>query len=294
MSESVTKTMRECLESLITLKASTRLAQRDVTLYAGIPGAADYAANYLGWTSLSSEPPFLLTEIAEIAAGIRQEGLDAVVLIGQGGSSQASMTITKLHEVATGRRDEATGDLGFGSEQQHSCDVAFRTMDSLSPVFVSHILGASDPARTLYLISSKTGSTIELLSLERVTWRYVAGHLGTTGASKRFVAITDQGSSLEQLAREKDYRLILNSPSDVGGRFSALSVFALFPAALVGIDIQAALLHTAAVECACKQDNEDNPALRLAAFIYANYQAGRDKISLVMPPSGQVFGLWIE
>jgi glucose-6-phosphate isomerase len=298
MSELMTKPVRECLESLIALRAPSRLGQKDASLYNQIPGAAEYAANFLGWASLSSKPPMPIAEIAEIAAGIRQEGLDAVVLIGQGGSSQAAMTITKLHEVATGRRDSMAGGLDFEFKRHQDGgirpDVCFRTMDSLSPVFVNHILGSSDPARTLYIVSSKSGSTIEPLMLERVTWRYVAGHLGIAGAAKRFVAITDPGSKLQQLAEEKGYRLVINSPVDVGGRFSALSVFSMFPAALVGIDIESAILHTATVEYACSRDNEDNPALQLAAFIYANYNAGRDKISLVMPPSGQVFGLWIE
>jgi len=167
-------------------------------------------------------------------------------------------------------------------------------MDSLSPVFVNHILQASDPARTLYIVSSKSGSTIEPLMLERVAWQYVTGHLGSKGAAKRFVAITDPGSRLEQLALVKDYRFVLSSPADVGGRFSALSVFALFPAACIGIDIEQVVGTAAQLEQRCAEDSEDNPALSLACFIYENYVQGRNKISFVMPSSGAVFGLWLE
>ncbi|MDR2714740.1 MAG: hypothetical protein LBB42_04380 [Coriobacteriales bacterium] len=276
-SRGYSKEYRACLEALIELKAPSRLAACDASLYNEISGAEAYATERLGWTTLCFKPPFATSEIMAIASGIRLEGLDAVVLLGQGGSSQASMTITKLHEVSTGRTD-----------------VAFRTMDSLSPVFVNHILGSSDPARTLYIVSSKSGSTIEPLMLERVVWQYVTGHLGTTGAAKRFVAITDEGSELEQLAHEKNYRLVLPGPSNVGGRFSALSAFALFPAALIGIDIETAVTKAAETEALCALDNPDNPALDLACFLYENYQQGRDKVSFVMPPSGQVFGLWIE
>ncbi|GHT78183.1 glucose-6-phosphate isomerase [Actinomycetota bacterium] len=257
-------------------RVASRLGQKDATLYASIPDATEHISGFLGWTSLCSDPPLSIQEIAAIAAGIRLEGLEAVVLIGQGGSSQASMTITKLHEV------------------YHSSGVAFRTMDSLSPVFVNHILGSSDPAKTLYIVSSKSGSTIEPLMLERVAWQYVTGHLGTQGASKRFVAITDPNSKLEQMAKEKGYRFVLSSPTDVGGRFSALSVFALFPSACIGLDIENAIKLAAKAEVVCTTDSTWNPALSLACFIYENYCNGRDKISLVMPPSGQVFGLWLE
>jgi glucose-6-phosphate isomerase len=167
-------------------------------------------------------------------------------------------------------------------------------MDSLSPVFVNHILGSSDPAHTLYIVSSKSGSTIEPLMLERVVWQYVSAHVGAAQAARRFVAITDPQSELEQLAHERGYRLVLPGPRDVGGRFSALTVFALLPAALVGIDIDEVIDAARRVERDCTSDDSENPALRLACFLYAGYREGRDKFSLILPPSGQVFGLWVE
>jgi glucose-6-phosphate isomerase len=270
---------------------------------------------------LCAHPPVAPRELTKRAAEIQAEGLDAVVLIGQGGSSQASMTITKLRETAsrqsaaTPTHDGHTAHDGYTAHDGHDghtahdghdghtahattpapeTPVAFRTMDSLSPVFVNHILGSSDPARTLYLVSSKSGSTIEPLLLERVAWRYVAGHLGERATPQRFCAITDPGSQLEHLARDKHYRMVLNSPPDVGGRFSALTVFALFPAALVGIDLEQVLARAAHIERDCQRDEATNPALALACFLYGSYEAARDKLSLLLPPSGQVFGLWVE
>ncbi|MDR0459233.1 MAG: hypothetical protein LBG68_02050 [Coriobacteriales bacterium] len=268
----------DCLQRLLTLKAASRLGAADSSLFGLYPDIQEQASSRLGWVHLASDPPFSAKEITSLAQGIRSEGLDAVVLIGQGGSSQASMTITKLHEVAAGNHQA----------------VAFRTMDSLSPVFVNHILGSSDPARTIYIISSKSGSTIEPLMLERVVWHYVAGHLGSAAAARRFVAITDPMSRLAEIAAERNYRLVLPAQTGVGGRFSALTVSTLFPAALVGIDIQAALAGAAITEAACTVDTAENPALQLACFLYGAYLAGRDKFSLVLPPSGQVFGLWVE
>jgi glucose-6-phosphate isomerase len=252
------------------------MGARDATLFDAHPDDTQNAAQLLGWTDLCSSPPTPIQEIHEQADAVRAEGLEAVVLIGQGGSSQAAMTITKLHEINGGG------------------DIAFRTMDSLSPVFVNHILGSSDPTRTLYIVSSKSGSTIEPLMLERVAWQYVSASLGELKAARRFVAITDPGSDLERLARGRGYRFVFSSPKDVGGRFSALTAFALFPAALVGIDIDKVIACACEAEQSCTRDNPDNPALKLACFLYDNYLEGRDKFSLILPTSGQVFGLWVE
>ncbi|MCL1879526.1 MAG: glucose-6-phosphate isomerase [Actinomycetia bacterium] len=260
------------------LEAASRLGAADTSLFGSEPEVLQHASERLGWPRLASQPPYAIKKIVERAHSVRASGLDAVVLVGQGGSSQAAMTLTKLHEVG------CAGQV----------PVAFKTMDSLSPVFVNHILGSSDPARTLYIISSKSGSTIEVHMLEQVVWRYVVGHLGAAAAASRFVAITDPGSPLTDLAADKHYRFILPGPVDVGGRFSALTTYALLPAALVGIDIEQALQEAAQTERFCCQDSPDNPALQLACFLYDAYQQGRDKFSLVMPPSGQVFGLWVE
>jgi glucose-6-phosphate isomerase len=265
----------EIVRCLVEQKAASRVAAKDGTLYDFGPGVAAAAGEYLGWSTLASQPPVPIERITMLADHIRADGLEAVVLIGQGGSTQASMTVTKLNAL-------------------DGVEIPFRTMDSLSPVYVNHILGSSDPAHTLYIVSSKSGSTLEPTVLARVAWQYVCAHLGEQRAGSRFVAITDPGSLLEQDALGKRFRDILPGSPDVGGRYSALSVFALFPMALVGIDLEAAMELARATEARCASDDEDNPAIRLAAFLYGNYCAGRDKFSLVMPPSGQVFGLWLE
>lgn len=263
------------IDYLIDIHAPSRIAAQDGSLYSFSSDAAQSAAHCLGWSTLSSKPPMDTAILIDLASEVRAEGLEAVVLIGQGGSTQASMTVTKLNALEVE-------------------DVPFRTMDSLSPVYVDHILDSSDPAHTLYIVSSKSGSTLEPRCLARVAWEHVCSHIGARDAGKRFVAITDPGSKLERYAVEHAYRAVLPGLVDVGGRYSALSVFALFPMALVGIDIVAVLKRAATAEKFCSQDNVDNPALRLACFLYEGYQQRRDKFSLVMPPSGQVFGLWIE
>ena len=265
-----------CLDQLLELNAPSRLGRKDATLFSACTEDMQSAELLLGWTGLCARPPLSVSEIRRQADAIRDEGLEAVVLIGQGGSSQAAMTITKLNEL------------------YNSGSIAFRTMDSLSPVFVNHILGSSDPAQTIYIVASKSGSTIEPLMLERVAWQYVTAHLGQEAAARRFVALTDTGSGLEQLSQDRGYRATLPTPADVGGRFSALTAFGLFPAALVGLDIEEIIESGRATERACSEDSRSNPALQLACFLYDAYRQGRDKFSLVMPTSGQVFGLWVE
>ena len=261
---------------LIENKIPSRVGAQDASVYAFSPEARATAENRMGWATLASLPPRDPAEIAVLAQQARCEGLDAVVLIGQGGSTQAPQTITKLHSL------EVTDE------------IPFRTMDSISPVYVNHILGSSDPARTLYIVSSKSGSTLEPTVLSNVAWSYVCAHLGADRAGRRFVAITDPGSQLEQVAMRDGWRAVIHGEPNVGGRYSALSVFGLMPMACVGIDVEGVLSRAAQTERLCASDSPDNPALQLACFLYDNYCQGRDKFSLLMPPQSQVFGLWVE
>lgn len=261
---------------LIENEIPSRIAAKDGSVFDFSAEAAACAATRLGWTTLASKPPRDPAEIAIIAQQARGEGLDAVVLIGQGGSAQAPQTVTKLYSL------EVTDE------------VPFKTMDALSPVYVNHILGSSDPARTLYIVSSKSGSTLEPTVLSHVCWKYVCAHLGAERAGSRFIAITDPDTELEHVARKNHWRAIIHGEPDVGGRYSALSAFGLLPMAAIGIDIERMLEDATPMEKLCASDSPDNPAIWLAAFLYDNLKAGRDKFSLLMPPSKQVFGLWVE
>lgn len=261
---------------LIENEIPSRIAAKDGSVFDFSAEAAACAATRLGWTTLASKPPRDPAEIAIIAQQARGEGLDAVVLIGQGGSAQAPQTVTKLYSL------EVTDE------------VPFKTMDALSPVYVNHILGSSDPARTLYIVSSKSGSTLEPTVLSHVCWKYVCAHLGAERAGSRFIAITDPDTELEHVARKNHWRAIIHGEPGVGGRYSALSAFGLLPMAAIGIDIERMLEDATPMEKLCASDSPDNPAIWLAAFLYDNLKAGRDKFSLLMPPSKQVFGLWVE
>ena len=130
--------------------------------------------------------------------------------------------------------------------------------------------------------------------LSHVCWKYVCAHLGAERAGSRFIAITDPDTELEHVARKNHWRAIIHGEPDVGGRYSALSAFGLLPMAAIGIDIERMLEDAVPMEKLCASDSPENPAIWLAAFLYDNLKAGRDKFSLLMPPSKQVFGLWVE
>ena len=260
---------------LVKDRVASRLRAKDASLYAFSQEAEACARDYMGWVDLATNPPTPLAEIQQYADELRAQGLKTVVLIGQGGSSQAAMTITKYNKV-------------------DKSDVRFYTLDSVSPVRLREMLATADPRTTVVLVSSKSGSTLEVTSILNAVRAAFGETLSEKELVERLVAITDAGSPLEAVANEQGWsRVFLGEPS-VGGRFSALSIFGLLPAALVGIDLERAVAHAVEAERRCSEDSIDNPAIGLAAFLYDNYRAGRDKFTFLTQKRGRVLGLWIE
>lgn len=262
-------------KTLVKEKVASRIHAQDVSLFDFSEEAQEYARKYMGWTDLASNPPFPLDDIKAFADKLIATGIKTVVLIGQGGSTQAPMTITKYNKFDSGK-------------------VAFRTLDSDSPVRVRGLIAEADPRSTIFIVSSKSGGTIEprlaLCALRAV----LAEEMEEDEIVKRLIAITDPGSDLEKQAKEEGWLAVFPGEPTVGGRFSALSVFGLLPAALTGIDIDRLMEHALIAEKHCSEDAIDNPAIGLAAFLYDNYLQGRDKFSFLTPKRGRVLGLWIE
>lgn len=252
-----------------------RLRAKDASLYNFSEDARLCAENFMGWTDLASNPPYPLHKIQAFADSAIENGLKTVVLIGQGGSTQAPMTITKYNK-------------------PDSSVVTFRTLDSVSPVRVRAILAEADPKTTLFIISSKSGGTIEPRLALRAVRNALVDQISDEELRHHFVAVTDPGSDLERQAREEDWAAVFSGEPTVGGRFSALSVFGLLPAALVGIDLDDFVAHAISAEQQCGEDAIDNPAIVLAAFLYDNYRQGRNKFSFLTQKRGRVLGLWIE
>ncbi|MCI9129973.1 MAG: glucose-6-phosphate isomerase [Eggerthellaceae bacterium] len=261
-------------KTLVKDRAASRIFQKDATLYDFSEEAESFARNFMGWTNLASDPHCNLNELEKFADQVAKDGINTVILIGQGGSTQAPMTITKYNKQDTNR-------------------LRFRTLDSDSPVRVRELYATCNPKETLIIISSKSGGTIEPRMLLAAMREEFAPILGDD-LPKHLVAITDPGTQLDELAAQEGWRHVFHGRPDVGGRFSALSVFGLLPAALVGIDLHEFLAHAKEAEIRCSEDAIDNPAINLAAFLYDNYLQGRNKFSFLTPKRGRVLGLWIE
>lgn len=263
------------VQKLIDNQVASRIREKDATLYDFSPEAFESAQGYMGWATLASNPPCSLQEIQAFADAQIAKGLKTVILLGQGGSTQAPMTMTKYNK-------------------PDSSLISFKTLDSISPVRVRALLSECDPHTTLFIQSSKSGGTIEPTLAMKAVRSILAETLSEEDIVDRLIAITDPGSDLERKAREEGWlRVFLGEPT-VGGRYSALSMFGLVPAALVGMNLNALVANACAAELLCSSNSEANPALNLAAFLYDNYCAGRDKFSFFSPKRGRVLGLWIE
>lgn len=275
MIETIESNRYPSADELIAQNVASRIHTKDATLYNFSDNAEEFARNYMGWTQLATNPPYPIADIESFAQEMEERGIKTVLLIGQGGSTQAPMTLTKYNKVDSNK-------------------VSFKTLDSVSPVRVRAILADCDPQTTLVIQSSKSGGTIEPSLVTEAVEKLLASQLSEEELGEHFIAITDPGSDLEKKAADKGWMKVFNGEPTVGGRYSALSVFGLVPAACVGINLRTLMDRARAAENACASDSIDNPAIVLASFLYDNLQRGRDKFSFLSPKRGRVLGLWIE
>ena len=263
-------------QRLVANNVPSRVHAKDATLYDFSEESLESARGDMGWTDLASNPPVSIDDMVAFAEEVIAEGLDRVGLLGEGGSSQAPMTITKLNA------------------DKHP-DIRFSTLDCLSPIYLRKILRNIDYSRSFFIVSSKSGSTLETLSLFKLIWEDAVEQLGPEKAGRRFVAITDPGTKLQDIATELNFRGIFLGQPTVGGRFSGLSVFGLLPAALCGLDIRDLLARAAEMERLCAMDSPDNPAVQLADFLMTNLSPdSANCFTYISPQPGRVFGLWME
>ena len=222
---------------------ASRLWDRDPTLWFDPP--REEISNRLGWLSPGGRDG--LAPIEAFATEAIAEGLTDVVLLGMGGSSLAPEVFASVFSEGGGP--------------------SLTILDSTHPDSVKHVADAVDPSTTLFIVASKSGTTLETLSFFRYLWSRVGAVVDDPGS--RFVAITDPESSLAELAEERGFRAVFLAPADVGGRFSALIEFGLVPATLIGVDVARLLAATDAAAFACGPDVPvgQNPALRLGAAL---------------------------
>ena len=253
-----------------------RIWDRDPSVWRAEPGsdAARSIGTRLGWLDVGKSMAPELERVTAFARAAAAEGTEQVYLLGMGGSSLCAEVIGSVH----------------GAAHNGARLVVLDTTDERT---LTTAASRMTPAKTLFLVASKSGGTVEVASMERYFWEIARTALGPAAGS-RFVAITDPGTALETLARSRGYREIFINPPDIGGRFSALSLFGLVPAALAGRDPRGLLSAGSAMAEGCRQENHMNAGLELGAFIGAAAAAGRDKLTLILPDSIRELGLWIE
>ena len=248
--------------------AVERLWRRDPTLWSADPATPELA-DRLGWLDLPETSPALLGEIEELRAG-RPFWFTDLVLLGMGGSSLAPEVIARTMP-------------GEG--------LPLTLVDTTHPGALRDLEWLR-PANAIFVVSSKSGTTIETLSLFHHFWSRTAEVVDDPG--EHFVAITDPGSPLADLARERRFRAVFEAPLELGGRFSALSPFGLVPAALAGADLPALLDEAREAADACKDEIHHNPGFLLGAALGELAAAGRDKVTLVAAPDWEAFPDWAE
>ncbi len=229
----------------------------------------------LGWLRAPSDGKARWPELAAFAEATLRDGFDRILLLGMGGSSLAPQVLAQTLPHGRGHP-------------------SFAVLDSTHPEAVRSHAEPLVPGRTLYLVSSKSGTTLEPNAFFRFFWEREASAPGDRG--RRFVAITDPGTPLEQLARDRGFRRSFPGPADVGGRYSALTDFGLVPAALIGAD-GAGLLARAqamAVRCGPEVPALEHPGLVLGAALGELARAGRDKVVFLPSRSLAAFPAWAE
>lgn len=249
-----------------------RLWAKDHTLWSEVE--VPELTDRLGWLWLPEQMEPMLAGFEDFADDVRSEA-DHIVLLGMGGSSLAP----EVYQATFGNAD------GYPR---------LIVLDSTHPGAVQEVRDRVDPLRTVFVVASKSGGTLETMSFFHYFWEVVGGLTELPG--QHFVALTDPGSKLEAIARQRDFRQVFATPPEVGGRYSALTSFGLVPAAMIGVDLRSVLASAGAMAAACGPEvpAAENPGLVLGAALGEAALAGRDKVTYVVSPSLAAFPGWVE
>ena len=232
--------------------------------------------NCLGWLH---SPEVMVGAIGQITAfvdEIRTAGYTRALLLGMGGSCLAAEVFRKTFDVKDGFLDLAV-------------------LDSTDPEAILKKTERLDPSRTLFLISTKSGGTIETISLMKYFYNKTLEVIGEETVGDHFIAITDPASSLETMAAQLQFRKIFLNDPNIGGRYSALSYFGLVPAALIGMDLNSILRRASKMAATCNYPvHGDNTAARLGAAMGVLAMAGRNRVTTIISPPLSHFGAWVE
>jgi transaldolase/glucose-6-phosphate isomerase len=253
-------------------KKMQRLWDRDATLWTG-----QDESRWLGWLDVIDPKKPVPAEVEALAKVSVQEGFRQAVLLGMGGSSLCPEVMALTFGPVKGRPE-------------------LLVLDSTDPVQIQTLAERIDPAKTLFFVSSKSGSTLEPNIFFDFFWAKVVEAVGAAKAGRYFVAITDPGSHLESVAKEHGFRAVLPGIPSIGGRYSALSNFGVAPAAVMGVDVQGFLERTLEMvrACAGTVPASKNPGGILGAVLGTLGKGGRNKVTLITSPGIGDLGAWLE
>lgn len=251
----------------------SRLWAHDPTLWTTDPAGQAEVRIRMGWMDSPEKAQSRMAEYQTFAENAHKDGLNRVLVLGMGGSSLTAEVLSSLLA-------------SFGVESP-SC---LAILDSTDPAQVARAAEDYPPEKSLYIVASKSGGTAEMMANFHYFWEL------SKGDGSHFVATTDPGTSLEQLARERGFRKIFSSDETVGGRYSAMTDFGMLPAALLGIDLSRFLARAEWMKAQCLKDlpAARNPGMTLGAVIAEAALAGRDKLTILTDEPLSALANWIE
>lgn len=270
--EPLAKAVRTSLEEWRAGDKVRRLWARDATLWTGTD-----EGNWLGWLGITEDQLAQSQHLKDIATEVKEAGFSHVLLLGMGGSSLGPEVL----EITFGRQ------AGFPD---------FHVLDSTDPAQVKAFENKVDLANTLFIVSSKSGGTLEPNIFKQYFFERARQVIGAEKAGERFIAITDPGSKMQHVAESDGFRYVFFGLPSIGGRYSALSNFGMVPAAIMGIDALRFLDRTDEMVTACSSSVpvEQNPGVVLGTILGVLAKEGRDKVTLITSPGLSDLGAWLE
>ena len=249
-----------------------RLWQRDATLWTGTD-----EANWLGWLGITEDQIAQHENLRKVAEDAKTGGFSDILLLGMGGSSLCPEVLRMTYGKTAGYPE-------------------LHVLDSTDPAQIKSFQDKIDLAKTLFIVSSKSGSTLEPNIFKQYFFEQVKKAIGADKAGSRFIAITDPGSKMQKVAEGDKFRHIFFGLPSIGGRYSALSNFGMVPAAVMGFDTKKFLERTEEMVQACAScvPVEENPGVVLGLILGSAARAGRDKVTIITSPGIFDLGAWLE
>ncbi len=265
------------LAEIKTQRIMERIWAHDHTVWKPEPAEI---TNRLGWLHTAEVMLENIPRMESLVEAVRKDGYTDALLLGMGGSSLAPEVLGKT---LGGKRDNREG--------RPHLDLA--VLDSTAPGAVLAHAERLDLSKTLFIVATKSGSTVETLSFFKFFYNRLVRTVGEERAGEHLVAITDPGSKLVDIAQAHNFRAAFLNDPNIGGRYSALSYFGLLPATLAGVDVEELLNRALTMARNCDSEGDNNGA-RLGAIMGELAQAGRDKVTLITSPTIASFGDWVE